>query len=406
MIHTKKRILDEFNFGKGKDFDTLIKEYPALKLTYRKLHRWVWTPDFKEKVLLSWVESDLTDEDLKVRFPNYGLTRVVVLYWAQLRRLERSSSFEKRGGGLSKKPVVISEDVFNYVVQLVLDPLRCNRPQDILFELEKKYEKVFTRGALCVIARTPLFRHRLIPWAFTYFFGPEGGYWVKAGTTDNFIHRVRVYGTILIDKMNMFLILSYPLRYQFIVDTWFKKNYKNLRVSKIHEGIPLSNREKGEFYDPVIVDTFKDSADHTITLNDKTGNFFQVTLEKIIPGSQQYENVTRLLKLHSILTKWTNDAVNYELAPGIEDHADIMHYPDSFRNRWLHQNLKKVVLAKKLESVNLPLEEANAALKAANAALNAANAALNESKAVNASLKKEIALLKKGSNEQKNKSGL
>jgi hypothetical protein len=389
MKDTKKQILDVFNFGKGKDFDTLIKEYPALNLTYKKLRRWVWTPDFKEKVLLSWFESDLTDEDLEIRFPNYGLTRVAVLEWAQSRRLKRSSSFKKRGDGLSKERVVISEDEFNYVVQLVLDPLRRNRPQDILFELEKKYEKVFTRGALCIMARTPLFRHRLLPWAFTYFFGKKGDYWVKAGTTDNFIHRVMVYETILIDEVNMFLILSYPLRYQFIVDTWFKKNYKNLRVYKNHEGIPL-NDNKGEFYDPVIVDTFKDSVDHTITLNDKTGNFFQVTLEKIIPGSQQYENVTRLLKLHRTLTRWTNDAENYELAPGIEDHADIMHYPDSFRNKWLRWNLKKkVALAKKLESVNLPLEEANAALKAANA-----------------SLKKEIDLLKKGSDEQKNKSGL
>lgn len=396
MKDTKKQILDVFNFGKGKDFDTLIKEYPALNLTYKKLRRWVWTPDFKEKVLLSWFESDLTDEDLEIRFPNYGLTRVAVLEWAQSRRLKRSSSFKKRGDGLSKERVVISEDEFNFVVQLVLDPLRRNRPQDILFELEKKYEKVFTRGALCIMARTPLFRHRLLPWAFTYFFGKKGDYWVKAGTTDNFIHRVMVYETILIDEVNMFLILSYPLRYQFIVDTWFKKNYKNLRVYKNHEGIPL-NDNKGEFYDPVIVDTFKDSVDHTITLNDKTGNFFQVTLEKIIPGSQQYENVTRLLKLHRTLTRWTNDAENYELAPGIEDHADIMHYPDSFRNKWLHRNLKKkVALAKKLESVNLPLEEANAALKADNAAL----------KAANASLKKEIDLLKKGSDEQKNKSGL
>jgi hypothetical protein len=388
MKRTKKQVLAEFNFGKGKNFDTLIKEYPALNLTYNKLRRWVWTPDFKEKVVLSWFESDLTDENLKVQFPNYELTRTSVLLWVQLRRSKRSSSFEIKGGGLSKERVVISEDEFNYVVQLVLDPLRRNRPRDILFELEKKYEKVFTRGALCIVARTPLFRHRLLPWAFTYFFGPKGGYWVKGGTTDNFFKRVRVYGTILIDKMNMFLILSYPLRYQFIVDTWFKKNYKNLRVYKSHEGIP-PNDNKGEFYDPVIVDTFKDSVDHTITLNDKTGNFFQVTLEKIIPGSQQYENVTRLLKLHSILTSWTNDAVNYELAPGIEDHADIMHYPDSFRNKWLHRNLKRVVGAKKLESVNLPLEEANAALKAANA-----------------SLKKEIDLLKKGSDEQKNKSGL
>ena len=393
MKGTKEQVLAVFNFGKGKDFDTLIKEYPALNLTYKKLRRWVWTPDFKEKVLLSWFESDLTDEDLEVRFPNYGLTRVAVLGWAQLRRSKRSSSFEKRGGGLSKEPVVISEDEFNYVVQLVLDPLRCNRPRDILFELEKKYEKVFTRGALCIIARTPLFRHRLLPSAFIYFLGPMGVHWVKAGTTDNFIYRGLSFETILIDEVNMFLILSYPLRYQFIVDTWFKKNYKNLRAYKTHEGIPL-NDNKGEFYDSVIVDTLKDSVDHTITLNDKTGNFFQVTLEKIIPGSQQYENVTRLLKLHRTLTSWwTNDAVNYELAPGIEDHADIMHYPESFRNKWLHRNLKKkVVLAKKLESVNLPLEEANAALKAANAA--------------NASLKKEIDLLKKGSDEQKNKSGL
>jgi hypothetical protein len=396
MTHTKKQVLAEFNFGKVKNFDTLIKEYPALNLTYNKLRRWVWTPDFKEKVVLSWFESDLTDENLKVQFPNYELTRASVLIWVQLRRSKRLSSFEKRGDGLSKKRVVISEDEFNYVVQLVLDPLRRNRPKDILFELETKYKKVFTRGALCTVARTPLFRHRLLPWAFTYFFGPKGDCWVKAGTTDNFIRREQVYETILIDEMNMFLILSYPLRYQFIVDTWFKKNYKNLRVYKIHEGIPL-NDNKGEFYDSVIVDTFKDSADHTITLNDKTGNFFQVTLEKIIPGSQQYENVTRLLKLHSILTSWTNDAVNYELAPGIEDHADIMHYPDSFKNKWLRRNLKKkVVLAKKLESVNLPLEEANAALKAANAAL----------KAANASLKKEIDLLKKGSDEQKNKSVL
>jgi len=397
MKHTKKQVLAEFNFGKGKNFDTLIKEYPALNLTYNKLRRWVWTPDFKEKVVLSWFESDLTDENLKVQFPNYELTRASVLIWVQLRRSKRLSSFEKRGDGLSKKRVVISEDEFNYVVQLVLDPLRRNRPRDILFELETKYKKVFTRGALCTVARTPLFRHRLLPWAFIYFLGPMGVHWVKAGTTDNFIYRGLSFETILIDEVNMFLILSYPLRYQFIVDTWFKKKYKNLRAYKTHEGIPL-NDNKGEFYDPVIVDTLKDSVDHTITLKDKTGNFFQVTLEKIIPGSQQYENVTRLLKLHRTLTNcWTNDAVNYELAPGIEDHADIMHYPESFRNKWLHRNLKKkVVLAKKLESVNLPLEEANAALKAANAAL----------KAANASLKKEIDLLKKGSDEQKNKSGL
>ena len=99
MKDTKKLILAEFNFGKGKDFDALIKEYPALKLTYTKLRRLVWTPEFKEKVLLSWFESDLTDEDLKVQFPNYQLTRAAVLVWVQMRRSKRSSSFEKRGDG-------------------------------------------------------------------------------------------------------------------------------------------------------------------------------------------------------------------------------------------------------------------------------------------------------------------
>jgi len=85
MKDTKKRVLAEFNFGKGKDFDTLIKEYPDLNLTYNKLRRWVWTPDLKIMVLLDWFEfeSDLTDEDLNVRFPNYGLTRVAVLMWVK-----------------------------------------------------------------------------------------------------------------------------------------------------------------------------------------------------------------------------------------------------------------------------------------------------------------------------------
>ena len=103
MKHTKKQVLAEFNFGKGKNFDTLIKEYPALNLTYNKLRRWVWTPDFKEKVVLSWFESDPTDENLKVQFPNYELTRASVLIWVQLRRSKRSSSFEKKRGRIVKK---------------------------------------------------------------------------------------------------------------------------------------------------------------------------------------------------------------------------------------------------------------------------------------------------------------
>jgi len=379
----KKDILAEFNFGKGKDFGTLIKEYPAYDLSYTKLRRWVWTPDFREKVLVSWFESNLTDEDLKLRFPNYELNRAVVLKWARRLKAKKSSSFEKTGGELSKKRVVISEDEFNYVVLLVLDPLRCNRLRDILSELENKYKKVFTRGALCIIARTALFRHRLLPWAFTYFFGLKDDYWVKAGTTDNYLLRVRGYETIIIDDMTVFLILSYPLKYQFTVDTWFKKSYKDWRVYKIHEGIPVNDYCKGEFYKSAIVDIFKNSPDHTITLEDKAGNFFQVTLEKIIPGSEKHKNVTRLLKLYAKLITWVNDAVDYELAPGIENHEDIIDYPDSFRNKKLHKNYKK------LESVILVLEEANADLNEANA-----------------SLKNEIVLLKKGSDGQKNKSEL
>jgi len=98
MKDTKKRVIAEFNFGKGKDFDTLIKEYPDLNLTYNKLRRWVWTPDLKMMVLLDWFEVDddltdedlpnygLTDEDLNVRFPNYGLTRVAVLTWVKKKK--------------------------------------------------------------------------------------------------------------------------------------------------------------------------------------------------------------------------------------------------------------------------------------------------------------------------------
>ena len=348
----------EFNFGLGKSLKQIVNDYAGKTgtktLTIRILRSWVWTQDFRIKVVEAYHAGKLKDQKaVDAMFPNYDLKRETIAQkWAPKYKKAHLASFQSNLPEVYKK-VIVNAIFIDRLAGLLLDQTNFFTLKQILFKLEKEDNRSYSRSILDKCSRTLLFQHRVSPWAFTYFLGVKGKDWLKIGRSRNYTERVIGYGTILIDEPVIHLILRYPLKYELEVDKWFKATYYAYRVFKSGKVTPLNRKDPNEFYQLIVLDLFKDAVNQTITLKGEDGSDFQIILEKILPDSKEFADLKSLQKLLIDLRKVNRDDprletegdvegdVECEFDPDISNHPDLIVYPKRFHDKPLLNNSKK-----------------------------------------------------------------
>lgn len=338
-----------FNFGNGTPLKQIEKDYfgktGSKNLTYRTLTRWVWTKEFRLKVLNAHYGRKLKDQTtIDDMFPNYGVTKSVVKGWVSKYKETQWVSFLSNTSEVNKK-FYVTVMFIRRVVELILDQENFSTPKQILVKLEKDDNRSYSRSILDKCSRTLFFHHLILPWAFLYFLGVVGKDWLKIGRSQNYNTRVNTFETILIEQTVIHLILRYPLRYELEVDQWFRDKYYAYRVFKSHDDTLLKKNKKNmnEFYQLIVLDMFKNMDNQTITLKGKDGSDFQVTLEKVLPDSKEFAALKTLqaffFKLRQIDRNdpqyATSDDVECEFDPEIENHPDLIVYPERFHKKSL-----------------------------------------------------------------------
>lgn len=348
----------EFNFGLGKSLKQIVNDYAGKTgtktLTIRILRSWVWTQDFRIKVVEAYHAGKLKDQKaVDAMFPNYDLKRETIAQkWAPKYKKAHLASFQSNLPEVYKK-VIVNAIFIDRLAGLLLDQTNFFTLKQILFKLEKEDNRSYSRSILDKCSRTLLFQHRVSPWAFTYFLGVKGKDWLKIGRSRNYTERVIGYGTILIDEPVIHLILRYPLKYELEVDKWFKATYYAYRVFKSGKVTPLNRKDLNEFYQLIVLDLFKDAVNQTITLKGEDGSDFQIILEKILPDSKEFADLKSPQKLLIDLRKVNRDDprletegdvecdVECEFDPDISNHPDLIVYPKRFHDKPLLNNSKK-----------------------------------------------------------------
>jgi len=342
-------------FAKGTKIEQLVIDYAGkIKkkiLTSRIITSWLWTEEFQKKVVDAHHAGKLKyQKDIDDMFPNYCVKKsTVTSSWVPKFKKNQSVSFKSNPHQVDLK-VKVTETFMRRVVALILDPTDFFTIKQILVKLEKDDNRPYSQSILEFCSRTLFFVHLLCPWACLYFLGVKGKSWIKVGRSRNHDKRVNTYETILIDETVIHLIVRYPINYELEVDRWFKATHAGHRILKLHYVKSSEKRDTSEFYNGTVLEMFKNSPDQTITLTlKKDGCTFQVTLEKLVPGSEEFKTFTTVLKflrqLRNINPDESKNArkndVECGFDPGIFNHPDIVGYPDRIRNSKIFQISKK-----------------------------------------------------------------
>ena len=180
-----------------------------------------------------------------------------------------------------------------------------------------------------------LFSHLVMPVAFLYFF-VTGDNKLKIGMSDNHVHRQICFQTSSFNRFVTRLILTFPVKYKWEVNKWFKDTYDNQRVKQEKDPKRRPNKNSGEFYQWCVLETFLNLPNQVISIQiNGTKIWVDVTLTKVMPESKEYGEITSKLNLIYLLKQKPKEKYRTPvgLGPGVFYHVSLSDYPENMREQ-------------------------------------------------------------------------